>query len=308
MLRTLEQAAQQFYIYNVTTQRLTRLDHPSGTYRNAYFASNEEIFVHQSDSTHPTQLVALDASTGHLLRTVLAAGTVPDGHPWRSISFSSSDEQRVQGWLAVPDGIGPFPTVLEAHGGPFAVQTDSFSPSSQAWLDHGYAYLTINYRGSTTFGRAFQEQIAGHPGHWEVEDLAAAHAWLVQAGIADPTQIFLTGWSYGGYLTLQGLGTKPELWAGGMAGSPVADWRRTYAEASESMRVGVKSFFEGTPDEQPEAYAASSPITWVEQVKAPVIIIQGRNDSRTPAGPVEEYARRLEATGTPVETTRSIFP
>src|SRR5262249_8684948 len=69
--RTLEQAAQQFSIYNVTTQVLTRLDHPSGTYRNAYFASEEEIFVHQSDSTHPTQLVALDASTGHLRRTVL---------------------------------------------------------------------------------------------------------------------------------------------------------------------------------------------------------------------------------------------
>jgi dipeptidyl aminopeptidase/acylaminoacyl peptidase len=301
VLRTLEQATQQFYVYNVATETLTRLNHPSGTYRNAYFASDEEIFVHHSDSTHPTQLVALDAATGNLRRTVLAAGKVMAGHSWRSISFISSDGQQIQGWLALPDGQGPFPTILEVHGGPFAVQTDSFSPTSQAWLDPGYAYLTINYRGSTTFGREFQEKIAGNPGHWEVEDLAAARDWLVREGIANPAQVLLTGWSYGGYLTLQALGRKPELWAGGMAGSPVADWRRSYAEASETMRVGVAAFFDGTPDEQPEAYATSSPITYVEQVTAPVLIIQGRNDSRTPAGPVEEYARRMEAAGKRIE-------
>jgi hypothetical protein len=81
VLRTLEQAAQQFYVYNVATETLTRLNHPSGTYRNAYFASDQEIFVHHSDSTHPTQLVALDAATGNLRRTVLAAGKVTAGHP-----------------------------------------------------------------------------------------------------------------------------------------------------------------------------------------------------------------------------------
>jgi dipeptidyl aminopeptidase/acylaminoacyl peptidase len=301
VLRTLEQAKQQFYVCDVPTRTLTRLAHPSGTYRNAYFASAEEIFVNYSDATHPTQLVALDAATGAVRRTVLAAGKAPAGRPWRSITFASSDGQLIQGWLAVPDDHGPFPTIIEAHGGPFNVQTDVFSPSSQAWLDHGYAHLSVNYRGSTTFGRAFQEQITGHPGLWEVEDLAAARDWLVGERLADPARILLTGWSYGGYLTLQALGRKPDLWAGGMAGSPIADWRRVYAEASDAMRVGVAAFFGGTPDDKPEEYAASSPITSVARVRAPVLVIQGRNDSRTPARPVEEYAAQLRAAGKQIE-------
>jgi len=64
------------------------------------------------------------------------------------------------------------------------VATECFSPESQTWLDDGFAYLTVNYRRSTTFGRAFQEQIWGNPGHWEVENMAAAHGWLVREGIA----------------------------------------------------------------------------------------------------------------------------
>lgn len=73
------------------------------------------------------------------------------------------------------------------------METECFSPDSQAWLDHGFAYLTINYRGSSTFGRAFQEQIWGNPGHWELEDRVAARAWLIDQGIARAEQILLTG-------------------------------------------------------------------------------------------------------------------
>ena len=301
VLRCLAQARQQFYIYDVASRALTRLAHPSGTYRNAYFGSDEEIFVHHSDATHPTQLVALDAATGALRRTLLAAGAVPAGHPWRSIAFTSSDRQPIQGWLAVPNGRGPFPTVIEAHGGPFIVQTDAFSPSSQAWVDHGFAYLTVNYRGSTTFGRAFQEQITGNPGLWEVEDLAAARDWVVRERIADPTRIFLTGGSYGGYLTLQALGRKSELWAAGMTVSPITDWRQVYTEASDAMRVGVAAFFGGAPDDKPEQYEASSPITSVASVRVPVFVIQGLNDSRTPAKPTEEYARQMQAAGKQID-------
>lgn len=89
--------------------------------------------------------------------------------------------------------------------------TECLSLESQAWLDHGFAYLTVNYRSSTTFGREFQEQIWGNPGHWEVEDMLAAHGWLVREGIARQDQVLLTGSSYGGYVTLLALGKRPNL-------------------------------------------------------------------------------------------------
>jgi dipeptidyl aminopeptidase/acylaminoacyl peptidase len=86
----------------------------------------------------------------------------------RTVSFTSTDGQEIRGWLGVPDGDGPFPTILYTHGGPESVQTEEFSPEAQAWLDNGFAWFSINYRGSTTFGREFQQQIWGNLGHWEL--------------------------------------------------------------------------------------------------------------------------------------------
>lgn len=207
----------------------------------------------------------------------------------------------VQGWLGVPVGEGPFPTVIYLHGGPEMAVMNWFAPESQAWLDHGFAFLSLNYRGSTTFGSAFQTMLWGNIGHWEVEDLVAARAWLVAEGIAQPEQIALTGWSYGGYLTLLGLGKHPDLWAGGLAGAAIADWALLYEDAAESLVGHTGLAMGGTPDEVPEQYAKSSPLTYVEQIAAPVLIIQGQNDSRTPARQVTVFAERMRALGKPIK-------
>lgn len=254
-----------------------------------------EIFAIWQDAAHPSQLIALDTQKGEKTRTVLAAGDVPSGRPWQSISLPSSDGQLIQGWLAVPEGAGPFLTILHTHGGPEFVMTEVYAPTSQAWVDHGFAFLTINYRGSTTFGREFQEKGWGDVGHWEMEDLVAAHHWLIREGIAKPDAILLTGWSYGGYNTLMGLGTWPDLWAGGMAGIAISDWAMMYEDSADTLKGYLVAFFGGTPQEKPEQYRVSSPITYAEHVKAPVLIIQECHDTRTPARPIEVYEQTLTA-------------
>jgi len=302
LFRTINMAVQQLYLYDLEKGLTIPLNYPAGTNFQPYFTpKGDEIFSHWQNSTQPTRLIALSPRTGEMLRVVISVGEVPVGHAWRSITFPSSDGQIIQGWLATPDGNGPFPTVLETHGGPEAVEGNFFSPSSQAWLDHGFAYLTINYRGSTTFGRDFQQKIWGQPGHWEVEDMLAARAWLVEQKVAQANAVFLTGWSYGGYLTLLGLGKRPDLWAGGMAGVAIADWAISFEDAAETLRAYEVSLFGGTPAEKPEQYRLSSPICYVENVKAPVLIFQGRNDTRTPARPVELYERKMKSLGKDIE-------
>ncbi len=232
---------------------------------------------------------------------MLSAGEVPPGKPWKNITFKSTDGETIQGWLALPDGKGPFPTILHTHGGPETATVEYFMPNRQAWVDHGFAWLAINYRGSTGFGWAFREKIWGDLGHWEMEDMVAARAWLVNEGITDPAKILLTGWSYGGYLTLLALGKRPDLWAGGMAGTATVDWAMEYEYLSPMMRGYSVAIMGGTPQEKPEQYAKSSPINYIENIKAPVLIIQGRNDTRTPARPVEVYEAKMKALGKQIE-------
>jgi dienelactone hydrolase len=295
-------AVQHLYAYNLASETLTQLDHPSGTFgRETYWGPAGEIFAQWQDSTHPPQLIALDGETGVQKRIVLAAGEVPSSRPWKSITFTSSDGQEIQGWLGLPDGAGPFPTVLHTHGGPEAVMTEAFSSDSQAWLDHGFAFLTINYRGSTTFGKEFQEQIWGNPGYWEVEDMITARNWLVEQGISERDQILLTGWSYGGYLTLQALGKQPDLWGGGMAGVAIADWAMTYRDSADTLKGYLVALFGGTPEDKPEEYAASSPITYAKNVTVPVLIIQGHNDTRTTPRQVEMYEEKMRSLGKSIE-------
>jgi dienelactone hydrolase len=297
LLMQFAHAVQRLHVADVAEGTSTPLPHANGTYNHIYIAPDGTIHALWEDSTHPPQIVALDAGTGEPVRTLIPAADVGRCRPWRSVTFPSSDDQQIQGWLGVPDGAGPFPAILHVHGGPEAAMTEIFAPASQSWLDHGFAFLSINYRGSTTFGRAFLEQIWGNLGRWEVEDMAAAHAWLVKEGIADPARVLVTGWSYGGYLTLHALGLRPDLWAGGMAGIAVGDWAIAQEDTTDTLRGWRAARFGGTPEEVPERYATSSPITYAEHVKAPVIIIQGRNDTRTPPRSVEAYEAKMKALG-----------
>jgi dipeptidyl aminopeptidase/acylaminoacyl peptidase len=221
----------------------------------------------------------------------------PGGRPWRSITFPSTNGVTIQSWLATPAGDGPFPTILHIHGGPTAVMTERYSPEAQAYLDHGFAFLSINYRGSITFGKTFEEAIWGNLGQWEVDDLAAARDWLVENNIANPGAILLTGDSYGGYLTLQGLGKRPELWAGGMATVAIADWVLMYEDQAETLRGYQRALFGGTPEEKPEAHRAASPITYAEALNAPILVIQGSNDTRCPARQMQVYEEKLKQLG-----------
>jgi dienelactone hydrolase len=301
-----QRAVQHLYIYELATGKVRRLNHPPGYYGGGTFfmpaaVSRTEIISVWQDSTHPQQVIALDSYTGEKTHIVLAADDVLPGKPWKQITYQSTDGETIQGWLALPDGRGSFPTILSTHGGPETETVEYFLPSTQAWVDHGFAWLAINYRGSTGFGRAFREKIWGDLGHWEVEDMVAARDWLVNEGIADPKKILITGWSYGGYLTCLALGKRPDLWAGGMAGTATVDWAMEYEDLSPMMRGYSVAIMGGTPQEKPELYAKISPITYAENIKAPLLIIQGRNDTRTPARPVEVYEAKMKALGKPIE-------
>ena len=308
LLCQITEGEQRLLVWHLAANEIRRLDHPDGAVlgylraHSSYFRPDgAEIVCRWEDPAQPRRLIGLDPTTGRQMRTILPSGDVPPGRSFRSVTFDSADGSRIQAWLGVPDGEPPYPVILETHGGPTAAQFATFNPGAQAFLDEGFAFLSVNYHGSTTFGREFEQSIWGRLGELELQDMAAARDWLVEEGVADPARILLTGWSYGGYLTLLGLGRQPHLWAGGLAGIAIADWEMNYEDSTDILRAYQRMLFGGPPEERREAMLAGSPLTYVDDVRAPVLIIQGRNDTRTPARPMTRYVERLQARGHPVE-------
>ncbi|MGW7078731.1 prolyl oligopeptidase family serine peptidase [Streptomyces sp. NPDC054871] len=193
------------------------------------------------------------------------------------------------------DATGPLPTVFEIHGGPTWHDSDAFAAGPAAWVDHGYAVVRVNYRGSTGYGREWTDALKHRVGLIELEDIAAVREWAVTSGLADPDRIVLAGGSWGGYLTLLGVGMQPDSWAVGLAAVPVADYVTAYHDEMEALKAMDRTLLGGTPEEVPERFKASSPLTYVDAVKAPVYISAGVNDPRCPIRQVENYVDRLKA-------------
>ncbi|MFB7229227.1 prolyl oligopeptidase family serine peptidase [Streptomyces fimicarius] len=192
-------------------------------------------------------------------------------------------------------GEGPFPTIFEIHGGPTWHDSDAFASGPAAWVDHGFAVVRVNYRGSTGYGRAWTDALKHRVGLIELEDIAAVREWSVASGLADPERLVLAGGSWGGYLTLLGLGTQPDSWTLGLAAVPVADYVTAYHDEMEALKAMDRTLLGGTPEEVPERFEASSPLTYVDAVRAPLYISAGVNDPRCPIRQVENYVDRLAA-------------
>jgi dipeptidyl aminopeptidase/acylaminoacyl peptidase len=199
---------------------------------------------------------------------------------------------------------GPLPLIVEAHGGPTAHDVDAFRAYPSAWVDHGYAVVQVNYRGSTGYGSAWRDALQPRIGHTELEDIVAVRDHLVAEGLADPDRVVLAGASWGGYLTLLGLGTYPDRWALGLAGVPVADYESAYADEMEGLKAFDRSLFGGSPQQVPDRYRDSSPLTYVDRVRVPVLILAGENDPRCPIRQIENYVAALAGRNAPYEVYR----
>ncbi len=213
--------------------------------------------------------------------------------------YPSFDGRLIQGWL-LRQPRSDAPLVVYAHGGPTSVTADMWRNDLQALALAGYHVFAPNYRGSTSFGAAFRDLNLGDIGGGDAQDVLYGARYAMQL-LGLGTRPAIMGGSYGGYLTLWALTTQPEAWAGGVGIVPVADWVEDYYLLDASFRYYDVHFFGGTPEEKPDLYRERSPITHLAQLKAPLLIIHGENDSRCAIQPVIRFAQQAQANGQPVE-------
>jgi dipeptidyl aminopeptidase/acylaminoacyl peptidase len=278
---------------------LTDLPTPPGTVGDATPRPGGEVEFSWSSAAHPP---VIRSTTG----TVVLAppGQAPPPSLPVTDAFVDGPGGQVHALVATPGGAGPHPTVVLVHGGPTWHDSDAFAADRAAYLDLGCAVVQVNYRGSTGYGSAWRDALTGRPGLTELEDIAAVHDWAVSSGLADPGRCVLAGGSWGGYLTLLGLGTQPERWACGVAAVPVADYLAAYEDEMEPLRAFDRSLFGGSPQEVPERYARSSPLTHIDAVRAPVLVLAGANDPRCPLRQIENWLSAAQERGLAVEVYR----
>ena len=186
---------------------------------------------------------------------------------------------------------------MRVHGGPHFLDMDRWAPDIQAHVDAGFLVAMVNYRGSVGFGQAWRDELTGNIGFVELEDVLAGLDDLVARGVADPARAVLAGWSWGGYVTLLGLGRHPDRWISGIGGVPVADYVAAYEDEAPILQALDRALFGGSPETAPDLFRERNPITYADAVRAPVLIMAGENDSRCPIRQVWNYVDRLRSGG-----------
>jgi dipeptidyl aminopeptidase/acylaminoacyl peptidase len=195
-----------------------------------------------------------------------------------------------------------YPVAVNVHGGPHG-----FHPGWRAWTEihslaaRGYVVLLPNPRGSTTYGEAFSEMCVQDWGGKDYEDIMLAVDALVERGIADPDRLYLGGYSYGGFMTAWAVGHTNRFRAA-LVGAPVSNQVSMFGTGDIPLfdihEIG------GTPQENPHEYAFRSPVSYMDKVETPVLLVHHEGDLRCPIGQSEEIFHALKARGKKVEFVR----
>jgi dipeptidyl aminopeptidase/acylaminoacyl peptidase len=234
------------------------------------------------------------------------------------IEFRSRDGLRITGYLTLPPGLAlndgrlkaPVPLVLNVHGGPWLRDSYEFDPANVWIAEQGYAALSVNFRGSSGFGKHFMRIADRQWSKTMHDDLLDAVQWAIGQGVTVKDKVAIWGLSYGGYSTLVGLSFTPDVFRCGVdiAGpsnlttlqDDAPDWW-AWQRSQFVLRMGDGSTPEGKQD-----LADRSPITHAAQVKSPLLIAQGLNDPRVRPAQSIAMADAVRAHGTPV--TLLLYP
>ncbi|MBS0664233.1 MAG: S9 family peptidase [Verrucomicrobia bacterium] len=223
--------------------------------------------------------------------------------PTLAIKYQARDGLLIHGFLTVPAGHEPkgLPLVVLPHGGPWVRDIWGFDPLVQLLANRGYGVLQMNYRGSPGYGEQLYRDARRQIGRKIQDDIEDATRWAVAAGVADPARLAIFGSSYGGYSALFALGHNPELYRCGISFAGVTDWpaifddRRTDPAGQSAFRFWRREI--GDPDQDRDFLRSISPVNFADRIKAPVLIIQGRNDRVVPEDQARRMITALERTG-----------
>ncbi len=221
------------------------------------------------------------------------------------IRFETHDGLHVPAWLYRPAGPGPFPVVLSIHGGPEAQERANYGVGLyQYLLSRGIGVMAPNVRGSTGYGKSYQKRIHHDWGGAELEDFRAAAEYLRGLEWVDGDHLGVYGGSFGGFATLSCVSRLPEYWAAAVDIVGPSNLV-TFAKAVPPTWRRMMAAWVGDPETEVDFLMERSPITYVDQIRAPLFVIQGANDPRVVKPESDQIVERLRERG--VDVTYDVY-
>ncbi|WP_328907620.1 prolyl oligopeptidase family serine peptidase [Streptomyces sp. NBC_00234] len=293
LLRQDRHGRSRLFTADLNRRELTPVATPEGSILDASPAADGDVHFIWTDAVNVPRALSLSGAP------------LPGQSQWRLPRFGHRQDL----WTPGPDGPvhtfvttpadrpAPHPLVLLVHGGPADHDRDAYDPMVQALVGSGYAVARVNYRGSTGYGPRWRSAYSEGVGHTQVADLVRARAELLDRGIGSEGAVGLCGTSWGGYLTLLAMGTRPDLWNVGVAVKPLADCVTAFRHSTPALQALDTALFGGTPDQVPDAYAHASPSSYAAAIRSPLLVVAARRDAKCPPEQVEAYLAVLRAGG-----------
>lgn len=220
------------------------------------------------------------------------------------VRIPSFDGKAVPAFLYSPQGPGPFPALIDVHGGPTYQSRREFDPVRQYFVSKGIAVLVPNVRGSTGYGKTYMKADNLDLGGGPLKDVVACKGWLAANAQVDPARVVVMGGSYGGYMALAAATLVPEEFAANVDFFGVSDLKSLVESFPAYWATAATFLYQKFGDPSNPAHAQyqhdRSPIHFADKVKRPLLVVQGENDPRVKREQSERIVAKLRELGIPV--------
>ncbi|HEY6489310.1 MAG: S9 family peptidase [Terracidiphilus sp.] len=269
------------------------------------FLPDGSMLVSHEDSSHPEELYRLasdDTLTQltHNANETLQHLALPKS---QLVTYRSFDGRLISAFVWVPFNLkreARAAAVVMPHGGPTGQTVDSFSGRAELLASRGFVVIAPNVRGSTGYGMEFQNANVKDLGGGDLKDEIAGVEFLKATGFIDAKRIGIWGGSYGGYMTLMAIGKTPNVWSAAVDEYGILNWLSMLEHEDPRLQEYEKTLL-GDPVKDRAVYEASSPLKYIRNETAPLLVLQGVNDIRVPREEAEQVVSILKAEGRTVD-------
>jgi dipeptidyl aminopeptidase/acylaminoacyl peptidase len=303
---------EDIYVHDLATGKSAALPTPKGVNEpvgghSAFSPDGQRLLYNHNGPTAPGDLWIHNFATAksqQITHSLVAGVRSEDMVEPYLVHYPSRDSKwTISAFLYVPFNMarnGQNAAIVYIHGGPTSQTMNSFNRFVQYAANQGYMVLAPNYRGSTGYGKEFQQANLFDMGGGDLQDVLAGVDWIKQTGHLDPKKIAVMGGSYGGYLSMMAVTKAPEVWAAGVPIVPFVNWFTEIANEDPVLQQSDLATM-GDVVKNKALYEDRSPINFIDQIKAPLLLLAGGHDPRCPKSETQQVVDAIKKRGGTVD-------